>query len=127
MRLVIVQTPFDPEIEKNVVYTRSCVMEALSRGEAAIAAHCLYGQAGVLREELDFERALAIGVGREWSKVADRQVYYTDLGWSILMRARLKHAIANNRLFVLRSIGGTIHEPTGLSAAEAIVVGNSRD
>lgn len=44
MRLVILESPYAGNIEKNVAYARACVRDSLSRGEAPIASHLLYTQ-----------------------------------------------------------------------------------
>ena len=56
MRLVIIESPYAGDIEKNVEYARACVRDSLSRGEAPIASHLLYTQPGILKDEIPSER-----------------------------------------------------------------------
>lgn len=81
-RLVIVESPFAGDVEKNTTYARRCVRDALSRGEAPIASHLLYTQLGILDDNIPAERQWGIDAGLAWRRVADASVVYTDLGIS---------------------------------------------
>lgn len=80
MRLVLIESPYTGDIERNIDYARKCVRDSLSRGEAPIASHLLYTQPGILRDEIDHERQWGIDAGLSWGRVADASVVYTDLG-----------------------------------------------
>ena len=80
MRLVILESPFAEDIEKNISYARACVRDSLHRGEAPIASHILYAQDGILNDDIAEERQLGIDAGLAWKKVADASVVYTDYG-----------------------------------------------
>jgi hypothetical protein len=80
MRLVIVESPYAGDIEKNTEYARLCVRDSLMRGEAPIASHLLYTQPGILRDEIPAERQQGIDAGLAWREVAQASVVYTDLG-----------------------------------------------
>jgi hypothetical protein len=82
MRLVIIESPYAGNIERNMAYARACLADSLARGEAPIASHLLYTQPGVLDDNKPGERALGIAAGLAWMAVADAQVFYVDLGWS---------------------------------------------
>lgn len=86
MRRVIVESPFasdtKEEIEKNILYARQCVRDALIRGEAPIASHLLYTQEGILRDEIPSEREQGIAAGLMWMTVCEASVVYIDLGIS---------------------------------------------
>ena len=90
MRLVILESPYTGDIERNTVYARACVRDCLQRGEAPIASHLLYTQPGVLNDAAPDERAWGIKAGLAWLSKADASVVYTDLGTSNGM----KHGIA---------------------------------
>jgi hypothetical protein len=79
-RLVIVESPYAGEIERNVAYARAALRDCLDRGEFPLASHLLYPQ--VLRDGLDLERALGINAGLAWALRGDVAVFYLDLGWS---------------------------------------------
>lgn len=56
MRLVIIESPFAGDVEKNTRYARACVRDSLLRGEAPIASHLLYTQGGILNDDVPAER-----------------------------------------------------------------------
>lgn len=81
-RLVIVESPYAGDVERNVAYARAAVRDSLSRGEAPIASHLLYTQPGVLNDDDPAERQLGIDAGLAWRRVAEASVVYVDLGIS---------------------------------------------
>lgn len=86
MRLVILESPYAGDVEKNVAYARECLRDSLLRGEAPIASHLLYTQPGVLDDDKPDERDRGIVAGLAWVKCAQATVVYTDLGISYGMR-----------------------------------------
>lgn len=104
MKLVIMESPFAGEIEKNVEYARRTISDSLHRGEAPIASHLLYTQPGVLKDEIPAERKLGINAGLEWRKVCELQVFYTDRGWSNGMIAAFKQCKEEHRPYELRAL-----------------------
>lgn len=87
MKLVIVESPYAGEVERNVEYARAALRDSLRHGEAPIASHLLYTQPGVLDDGIANERALGIEAGLAWRRVADAAAFYVDLGWSTGMLA----------------------------------------
>ena len=107
MDLVIIESPYAGDIEKNTEYARLAVRDSLNRGEAPMASHLLYPQPGILREEVPEERAWGIAAGLEWRLRADKQAFYVDNGWSGGMLAAWTAAngpSSRGILCVLRSI-----------------------
>ena len=82
MRLVIIESPYAGDIERNVEYARACVRDSLMRGEAPIASHLLYTQPGILDDGIPSERQMGIDAGLAWKAVAEASVVYGDLGVS---------------------------------------------
>ena len=82
MRLVIIESPYAGDVQKNTEYARACVRDSLARGEAPIASHLLYTQPGILNDDDPAERVQGITAGLAWRKVAEASVVYTDLGVS---------------------------------------------
>ena len=80
MRLVIIESPYAGEIERNISYARAAVRDSLLRGEAPIASHLLYTQVGILRDDIPHERQHGIDAGLAWRKVSDATIVYEDLG-----------------------------------------------
>src|SRR5690606_24498929 len=42
--LVIIESPYSGDVERNTEYARSCLLDSLRRGEAPIASHLLHTQ-----------------------------------------------------------------------------------
>ena len=77
-RLVVLESPYAGEINRNIQYARVCVKDSLDRGEAPIRGHLLYTQTGILDDTNHFEHCLGIRAGHEWYRVADACVVYID-------------------------------------------------
>ena len=92
MKLVIIESPFAGDVEKNTRYARACVRDSLLRGEAPIASHLLYTQEGILNDDIPEERQHGIDAGLAWRTVAQASVVYTDLGISKGMEYGIKAA-----------------------------------
>jgi len=92
---VILESPYEGDIDKNVKYARECVRDSLRRGEAPIASHLLYTQEGILNDDVPHERQQGIDAGLAWKEVADLHVFYIDLGISPGMRYAMKYATDN--------------------------------
>ena len=106
MRLVIIESPYAGDIEKNVEYARACMHHSLSLGEAPIASHILYTQPGILIDEDPIERQWGIDAGLEWGKHAELTAIYEDLGISRGMEYGIKNAMENARPLEYRKLGG---------------------
>ncbi|MFC1678163.1 hypothetical protein ACFLZ9_00320 [Patescibacteria group bacterium] len=91
-KLVIIESPFAGEIEKNIAYARACMHDSLSRGEYPYACHLLYTQEGILNDEIPADRELGIRAGLAWGKFAQKTVVYTDLGISDGMKLGIERA-----------------------------------
>ena len=71
---VVLESPYAGNVEDNVLYARRAMKDSLSRGEAPIASHLLYTQAGVLNDLDRDQRATGIQAGYEWLRVAEGMV-----------------------------------------------------
>lgn len=76
--LVIIESPYSGDVERNTEYARACLLDSLRRGEAPIASHLLHRQ--VLDDLRPDERVLGIEAGLAWYRVADKCVVYGDRG-----------------------------------------------
>lgn len=92
MRRVIIESPYQGNIELNLRYLRACMADCIRRGEAPFASHGLYTQPGVLRDGVPEERMAGIHAGFAWRGAADATVVYTDLGTSTGMGYGIKAA-----------------------------------
>jgi hypothetical protein len=105
MRLVILESPFAGDIDRNVEYGRACMRDCLMRGEAPIASHLLYTQSGVLDDGSPEERTLGIEAGLAWGELAEVSVVYTDRGISNGMKLGIQRAVECGRPVEYRAIG----------------------
>lgn len=105
MRLVVLESPYAGDVMVNAHYARRCVKDSLSRGEAPIASHLLYTQAGILDDDIPEERALGIAAGVAWLPKADAMVVYTDRDISPGMKAAIALAIEQGLPVEYRQIG----------------------
>ena len=105
MRLVIIESPYAGDIERNVEYARRCVKDALNRGEAPIASHLLYTQQGILDDNNPEERMQGIDAGLAWRKVTEASIVYTDLGITKGMEYGIKAANESGIPVEFRTIG----------------------
>jgi hypothetical protein len=81
VKLVIIESPYKGETERNLRYLRSCIRDCLSRGESPYASHRMLTDA--LDDNSPAERALGIEAGLAWRNVSGvLPVFYVDLGWS---------------------------------------------
>jgi hypothetical protein len=106
MRLVVVESPFSGDTERNLRYARAAMADCLSRGEAPLASHALYTQPGVLDDAEPEQRTLGIAAGLAWAAGADATVVYVDLGITPGMRLGVADADRSGRLVQYRSIEG---------------------
>jgi len=96
MPLVVLESPYAGEIERNVAYARACLRAcAIINQEAPIAPHLLFTQPGVLDDNDPVQRATGINAGHAWLRKADRMVVYQDLGISPGMATAIRTAEFN--------------------------------
>ena len=103
MKLVVIESPYANNIERNVLYLKRVVIDCLARGEAPFASHLLYTQ--VLNDNIPAERALGMEAGFAWSKKAELTVVYGDYGISEGMELGIAEADAVGRRVEYRKIG----------------------
>lgn len=92
MKLVILESPYAGDVERNVHYARRCLHDSLLCGEAPIVSHLLYTQEGVLDDNNPQERALGITAGHAWYKVTELCAVYCDLGLTRGMKSGINIA-----------------------------------
>lgn len=105
MRLVILESPYAGDVERNVAYARRCVRDSLLRGEAPIASHLLYTQPGILDDAIPEERQHGIDAGLAWRAAAHGSVVYTDLGITKGMRYGIDAMLRAGKPVEYRKIG----------------------
>lgn len=103
-RLVVIESPYAGDVERNLRYLRACMRDCLDQNEAPYASHGLYTQPGVLDDDSPAERAFGIAAGFAWACKADAAVFYVDFGYSRGMTSALAlhreagHVIEERRL-----------------------------
>lgn len=104
--IVIIESPYAGNIEKNIRYARDAMADSIRRGEAPYASHLLYTQDGVLRDDIPEERREGIKAGLAFSAVAEKAVFYTDLGTSSGIKEGLKRHRKNGLKIERRTLEG---------------------
>lgn len=82
MRLVVIESPYAGDVQRNLIYARRAMAHSLSLDEAPIASHLLYTQPGILDDLKPEERELGMAAGALWGDHAAVTVFYVDYGWS---------------------------------------------
>jgi len=82
MKIVIIESPYAGNIERNVAYALAAMRDSLLRGEAPYASHLLYTQDGVLDDGVQEQREIGLAAGWAFAQVADVIAVYADLGIS---------------------------------------------
>lgn len=82
MNIVIIESPFAGDVDKNIAYARAALRDSLLRGEAPYASHLLYTQEDVLDDNDDEQRLMGMTAGWAFVRVADYIAVYDDLGVS---------------------------------------------
>lgn len=103
---VVVESPYAGDVQRNLRYLRACMRDCILRGEAPYASHGLYTQEGVLDDDKPIERIMGIEAGFSWGLVAEKSVFYTDLGMSKGMEYGLKAAEEAGRPIEYRTLPG---------------------
>lgn len=106
MILVLLESPYAGDVDRNLRYARDCMRDCLMRREAPFASHLLYTQPSVLDDHHPSERALGIEAGFVWGACAEKTVVYTDLGISSGMRLGIERARREGRVIEYRVLGG---------------------
>lgn len=102
--LVILESPFSGNVDKNIDYARKCMHDCFMRGEYPFASHLLYTQKGILDDTIPEERKLGIEAGLTWGKFAKKTVVYTDLGISKGMEFGIAEAKKQKRPIEYRNL-----------------------
>lgn len=109
--LVIIESPYAGDVERNLRYLRACLKHSLQLGEAPFASHAIYTQPGVLDDLNPAQRQQGIEAGFAWWDAAQRIVFYVDLGWSNGMLAASERARELGKPMETRRIAGAWWEP----------------
>jgi hypothetical protein len=102
MERVILESPYAANdksgISLNEMYAEFCMHDMIvNHNESPYASHLLYTRPNVLRDDVPEERAKGIKAGFFWREVADRTVFYCDLGMTKGMEQGIKDCQKDKR------------------------------
>lgn len=81
MKRVIIESPYAGNYDLNEAYAELAMHDCLvNYNESPYASHLLYTRRFVLRDDVPSDRKLGIEAGFCWRDVADKTVFYKDLG-----------------------------------------------
>ena len=103
MNLVIIESPYAGNLERNLSYAFRAMLHSMSKGEAPFASHLQYTL--FLDDNHPTERELGIKCGHAWMEAADLVAVYKDLGISPGMKAGIKRALNLGKKIEYRFIG----------------------
>lgn len=101
--LVIIESPYAGEVERNVKYAQRCMHNSLLKGEAPFISHLLYTQC--LDDKIPEERKMGMDAGWEYIRVSDYSVVYKDYGISDGMEKGIEIAEKLGHRIEYREIG----------------------
>jgi hypothetical protein len=102
MKLVIIESPYAGDVERNIEYAKSCMADSIVRGEAPYASHLLLTQ--VVDDADPEQRWLGINIGLAWGSKADLTAVYCDHGVSPGMQEGIARARREGRKIVYRTL-----------------------
>jgi len=88
--LVIIESPYMGNVQRNIAYAQQCMGDSLKRGEAPFASHLLYTQ--ILDDTIPQQRMMGMQRAFEWYRCADLMAVYTDRGISSGMQKGMEIA-----------------------------------
>lgn len=80
MKLVVIESPYAGDVERNRTYLNRCIRDCIDRGESPYASHKMLVDS--LDDASPEERQLGIDAGFNWSEKASLAVFYSDYGIS---------------------------------------------
>ena len=109
MERVVIESPYagksNIDIEVNEIYGRFCMRDCLiNYNESPYASHLLYTQKFVLRDNVPEERKLGIGAGFVWRDVAEKTIFYIDLGMTSGMKQGIDDCEEKNVPYEVRHL-----------------------
>jgi len=100
MTLVVIESPYAGDVERNLTYARRAMRWCLDKGLDPCASPLLYTQDGVLDDDDPEDRELGIDSGFEWAAHADAAVFFLDYGMSRGMSYAMEHWLEQGKRIV---------------------------
>lgn len=111
MLRVIVESPYKGDTLVNEIYGEFCLHDCLvNHNESPFASHLLYTRQHVLRDHIPEERKLGIKAGFYWREVAEKTVFYVDLGMTEGMELGIADCIEKQHPYEIRKLQPDIME-----------------
>ena len=105
MKRVVVESPYAGNYDLNEAYAELAMHDCLvNYHESPYASHLLYTRNFVLRDDIPSDRKLGIEAGFEWRNVAERTIFYIDLGMTKGMIEGIKDCDKKKTPYELRRI-----------------------
>jgi hypothetical protein len=82
---VIIESPYQGELERNERYLAEAMQDCLMRGESPYASHRMLTMKGVLNDAVAAEREYGMLAGFAWRECAHLTVFYIDYGYTLGM------------------------------------------
>jgi hypothetical protein len=106
---VIIESPYAAKTEQginiNEAYAELAMHDSLvNHDESPYASHLLYTRRFVLRDDIPEDRIKGIRAGFEWREVAEKTVFYTDLGMTDGMIEGLEDCKEKNKSYEIRRL-----------------------
>jgi len=105
MERVVIESPYAGDIKLNEAYGELCMHDCIvNHNESPYASHLLYTREFVLRDDRPEERKLGIEAGFYWRDVAEKTVFYIDLGLTAGMDLGIKDCEKKEKQYKLRAL-----------------------
>ena len=109
MKRVIIESPYAADTEQgidlNEAYGEIAMHDCLvNYNESPYASHLLYTRRFVLRDHVPEDRNLGIQAGFFWRDVAEKSVFYKDLGMTEGMKLGVDDCITKNKPYEIRRL-----------------------
>ena len=114
MKRVVIESPYagsSNEIMLNELYGELCMRDCLTNhNEAPYASHLLYTRPNVLRDSVAEERKLGISAGFFWRDVAEKSIFYIDLGMTKGMKQGMDDCEEKGKPYEIRHLPSELWE-----------------
>jgi hypothetical protein len=111
MEKVIVESPYAGNVTFNEMYGEFCLHDCLvNYNESPYASHLLYTRPNVLRDHIPSDRKIGIEAGFCWRDVADKTVFYTDMGITDGMKLGIKDCKEKGKPYEVRKLPDDLME-----------------
>lgn len=104
MILVILESPYAGDRQRNLLYLRDAIRDSLKRGEAPYASHGLYTNA--LEDSVPEQRERGLAAGHAFREVVKKCVVYRDLGISSGMEDGMRRSRQLGQEIEYRTLDG---------------------